>query len=68
MNKIEARVDGSDKVPEVVADVDRLSKLYDPAWIMNLYSFFKNNPKVKWKESIKKIVGLKLATEIGLDE
>lgn len=35
--------------------------------IMKLYDRFKDNPKIKWKESIKKVVGLDLATEKGLD-
>jgi len=35
--------------------------------ILNLYQSLKNNPKVKWKESIKQVVGLPLATEAGLD-
>jgi DNA repair photolyase len=35
--------------------------------IIKLYENYKDNPKIKWKESIKKIVGLDLATERGLD-
>ncbi len=35
--------------------------------ILKLYERFKDNPKIKWKESIKKVVGLDLATEKGLD-
>ena len=35
--------------------------------IMNLYYQLKNNPKIKWKESIKCIVGLEMPTQIGLD-
>jgi len=37
-------------------------------FIHDLYERWKGNPKVKWKESIKKIIGLKLAQEKGLDE
>jgi hypothetical protein len=33
-----------------------------------LYDTFKNHPKVKWKCSIKEVVGLPLATEAGKDE
>jgi len=32
-----------------------------------LYSALKENKKVKWKESIKKIVGLDIATDSGMD-
>jgi DNA repair photolyase len=35
--------------------------------IKALYGRLKNHPKVKWKESIKAVVGLDLPTEAGLD-
>jgi len=35
--------------------------------ILEIYNFFKNNKKIKWKESIKKIVGIEVPTEKGLD-
>lgn len=35
--------------------------------MVSLYENYKDNPKIKWKESIKKIVGLDLPTERGLD-
>ena len=35
--------------------------------ILELYKILKNNKKVKWKESIKKVVGLKIPTKKGLD-
>jgi hypothetical protein len=35
--------------------------------IWELYNRLKDNTKVRWKESIKKVVGLELATEAGLD-
>ncbi len=35
--------------------------------ILDLYEILKNNKKVKWKESIKKVVGLKIPIEKGLD-
>ena len=44
-----------------------LASLHDD-FIHELYKAWKDNPKIKWKESIKKIVGLKLAQEKGLDE
>lgn len=36
-------------------------------YVMALYERFKGNDLVKWKESIKKVVGLKVSTEKGLD-
>lgn len=35
--------------------------------ILYLYDYFKNNSKINWKESIKKVVGLPLQREAGLD-
>lgn len=35
--------------------------------IFSLYERLKDHPKVKWKESIKKVVGLEVPTEAGLD-
>jgi len=35
--------------------------------IVSLYERLKGHPKVKWKESIKKVVGLAVPTEAGLD-
>lgn len=35
--------------------------------IKELYERYKDNPKIKWKESIKEIVGLEVPTKKGLD-
>lgn len=35
--------------------------------IHSLYTRLKDHPKVKWKESIKKVVGIEVPTEAGLD-
>ena len=35
--------------------------------IIKLYMAFKDNPKIKWKESIKNIVGISIPKEKGLD-
>lgn len=36
-------------------------------WVCGIYETLKDNPKVKWKDSIKKIVGIDRPTEKGLD-
>ena len=36
--------------------------------IHSLYKSLCNNPKIKWKESIKKIVNLEISTIKGIDE
>ena len=35
--------------------------------IRTIYNQFKNNPKIKWKDSIKKVVGLEMPAEPGMD-
>jgi len=50
--------------------MDRLSKISE--WqsdenIKSLYSRLKENPLIKWKESIKKVVGIPTTTVKGLD-
>ena len=39
----------------------------DDKFIKYIYNLYKDNPKVKWKDSIKQVVGLKRPTEKGLD-
>ena len=34
---------------------------------MDVARYLKDHPKVKWKESIKKVVGIKAPSEKGLD-
>jgi hypothetical protein len=36
-------------------------------FIMNIYSRYKDNPLIKWKESIKKVIGIEVPRESGLD-
>ena len=35
--------------------------------ITEIYAQLKKHPKAKWKDSIKKVVGLKMAQKAGLD-
>ena len=35
--------------------------------IIKLYTEYKNHPKVKWKESIKKVVDIEVSQQKGLD-
>jgi len=51
-------------VPEMMNDL-LASQEDDRIWA--LFERLKKNPKVKWKNSIKQIVGLELAEETGLD-
>jgi DNA repair photolyase len=40
---------------------------FTDSYIHSLYERYKDNPGIKWKESIKKIVGLEVATKAGTD-
>ena len=62
MNKPEKRI----KIEENEYIREYLSRQSDEN-IIEIYNFFKNNEKIKWKESIKKIVGIEVPTEKGLD-
>jgi len=52
----------------MVAFAEHLSYIWDDENISVLYDRYKDNPLIKWKESIKKVVGLDVPTEAGLDE
>lgn len=52
-----------ENAPTTIAEAIRLMRIQTHAYIWGLYFRYKDNPKVKWKESIKKIVGLEIATE-----
>ncbi len=53
---------------ETIEKAKELTVLQSDEWIMDLYRKHKSNPKIKWKESIKKIVNIEIPTVIGLDE
>lgn len=44
-----------------------LMELQDDAYIRKLYEELRDHPKIRWKESIKKVVGISLPDEAGLD-
>ncbi len=52
---------------EEIAIANRLLTAQSDDSIRALYERLKGNPKVKWKESIKRVVGLEIPTEKGLD-
>lgn len=53
---------------ETQAAAERLLQWQSDANIKALYKKYKNNPLIKWKESIKKIVGLEVSTIKGEDK
>jgi DNA repair photolyase len=56
---------GDDLVTQKAAE--KLEKSQTDEWVFGLYQHFKDNPKIKWKESMKKVLGLERPTEMGLD-
>jgi DNA repair photolyase len=67
MNKASARLTMNGGTVE---DIDILRILIDTQSddrIIKLYELYKDHPKIKWKESIKSVVGIDIPTEPGLD-
>ena len=58
MNFIRSRVDTSNWKPEDWKYMSKVETVVKDDFILDLYDEFKDNPKVKWKESVKKVVGL----------
>lgn len=65
MNHVRSRVKiETAKDEEMVRDIELINL---DGEIQELYEILRDNPKVKWKESIKKVIGLDLATRAGED-
>lgn len=65
MNHVRSRVKvKTAKDEEMVKDIEFYNRDEE---IRELYKMLGDNPKVKWKESIKKVIGLDLATRAGED-
>jgi len=65
MNKIGERVSGEEE--RLQAEIERIEKGQDDAHIQEIYRRLRHNPLIRWKESIKMVVGLEMAVEPGLD-
>ena len=59
------KINGEDE--DTLDDAAVLDDYLTDTYARKLYAELKDHPKVKWKDSIKKIVGLDLAIEAGLD-
>ena len=57
----------SEDNPKVIAKAKQLENWFADSEINRLYQRFKTNKKVKWKESIKKVIDLPISTQKGLD-
>lgn len=65
MRKIEARVDMG--VPGMKEAIQRIERGQEHDKIVDLYQRLKENPLLRWKDSIKQILGLPLADRPGKD-
>jgi hypothetical protein len=65
MNKVRHRV--RIKTPEDEEAVRRIEENQTDDHIWEIYEAIREEPLVRWKESIKEVVGLPVATEAGLD-
>ena len=65
MNRIERRV--ACESQEMQREVDRIELGQSDARIFQLYQDLRTIPQVRWKESVKEVVGLTQASEPGLD-
>ena len=65
LNRVEERVTIDSE--EVAAEVERIRNEQQDRNIIDLYEALKERPLIRWKESIKLVVGLPLATASGLD-
>ena len=55
-------------IREIIFEEKTLEEGQTESNIKSIYGILKDNPKVKWKESFKEILGLDMPTEIGLDK
>ena len=65
MNKIEQRVVMDSE--QITAEAERIVSQQSDRNVVGLYERYKLDPLIKWKESIKKIVGIPLSKEAGED-
>lgn len=68
MNQLSTRLSmNGEKDPATIQKAKQLEQWQSDENIKQLYSEYRDNPLVKWKDSIKKVVGLRISTEPGLD-
>jgi DNA repair photolyase len=53
--------------PEVLKKAQELIDYWTDDKVMELYNKLKTEPTIRWKESIKKVVGLEIPTKKGMD-
>jgi DNA repair photolyase len=51
----------------MIPHAEQLINIWNDENVKKLYEIYKDHPKIKWKESIKGVVGLEIPTKKGLD-
>ena len=67
MNDVKRRLKVNKASPEIQRMGEELMKSCSREMIGELYDRLKGNPKIRWKDSIKKMLGLERPTAAGLD-
>jgi DNA repair photolyase len=52
---------------ETISTAQELESWFIEERVLKLYRSYKNSPKIRWKDSIKKVIGIDLADQKGLD-
>jgi len=67
MNNARTRLKLNECSDQVIEMADKLRLMWSYRGVKNLYEILKDNPKIRWKDSIKKLLGLDTPQEAGLD-
>jgi hypothetical protein len=59
------KINGANEL--VLKRADLLKKTQSDDWVKDLYSKYCDNPKISWKDSINKIIGIERHVKAGLD-
>ena len=67
MNQVKARFKFNGVSEDILKKALELTAFWDDMNVKHLYYLVKDNPKVRWKDSIKKIVGIEAPEKVGQD-
>ena len=62
---LRAKMNGAD--PETLVASEKWLAIYTDDFIWSLYRRYKDDPMVKWKDSIKQVVGIESPEKVGMD-
>ena len=67
MNMAKSRLRMNNAGEEAIAKAETLLQQHDDTRIWEIYNRYKDDEKIRWKDSIKKVVGIDLPATAGLD-